>query len=357
MQQDLHATGVDRLFYFLPESLAREDVSVVIPRIAEEGAEAARRGADVGVVDVAINDVGDDPRRVDGASPPIGGGAQRQQLRALADLRKLVRRESAPPARPPRSRAGTSTVGPARPPVAAAAVGGEQTQLGAAAQIFGRAGAQLTVEPKAELLAQIAARARHVDAGALRDRLDALDATLHAAPQHIYPLAVVWRRDARPRRRTRTAAPSAFAIRPQGRRRACPSSPSVARNAASPMMSALCVGATRVSKRGFKPRAASKMRKRTTEVRELASSAMVSSSSIGRSATSSTEPTSARAPMQTPGAATRSPWRANAATGRSATSTNDSASRRAPSDGEHSCTSESPAMRGRVFEKRRRCDF
>ena len=64
LQEDLDAAGVDGLLDLLAQLLARQHVGVVgVARVAEEGAEAAGGGADVGVVDVALDDVGDDARR------------------------------------------------------------------------------------------------------------------------------------------------------------------------------------------------------------------------------------------------------------------------------------------------------
>ncbi len=83
MQQDLDAAGGDGLADLLAELRAIEHVRVGVVRLAEERAEAAGGGADVGVVDVAVDDVRDLGRRVERAAAAVGGGAERDQLGAL----------------------------------------------------------------------------------------------------------------------------------------------------------------------------------------------------------------------------------------------------------------------------------
>ena len=58
LHQDLVAAQGDRLLDLLVQLLARQDVGVGVARLAVEGAEVADRGADVGVVDVAVDVVG-----------------------------------------------------------------------------------------------------------------------------------------------------------------------------------------------------------------------------------------------------------------------------------------------------------
>ena len=59
LQEDLHASGVDHLLQLLPQHFAAQHVAFGVPDRPVEGAEAAARGANVGVVDVAIDDVRD----------------------------------------------------------------------------------------------------------------------------------------------------------------------------------------------------------------------------------------------------------------------------------------------------------
>ena len=58
LQEDLVAAQGDRLLDLLVELLARQDVGVGVAGLAVERAEVADGGADVGVVDVAVDVVG-----------------------------------------------------------------------------------------------------------------------------------------------------------------------------------------------------------------------------------------------------------------------------------------------------------
>src|SRR6185312_7556517 len=76
LKEDLYAAGVDDLLQLLAEDLAREDVALGMPDGPVERAEAAAGGADVGVVDVAIDDVRDHAVRVLALPDRVGRQAQ-----------------------------------------------------------------------------------------------------------------------------------------------------------------------------------------------------------------------------------------------------------------------------------------
>ena len=134
LQQDLHAAEVDRLLELLRQHLARERVALFAGRRPVEVAELAARDADVGVVDVAIDDVRDDAfgvqraparvrRRARGPAPaPARRGESHRRATAAIARRRVgqqrvqrlagVRR----PCAPRRQRAGVR--GGRRPPPA-----------------------------------------------------------------------------------------------------------------------------------------------------------------------------------------------------------------------------------------------
>ena len=90
LQQDLDAAQGHRLVDLPGQLLAGEDVGVGVAARPVEGAEVAGRGADVGVVDVARDDVGDHPVAVEGAAAGVGGQAELEERRLLVEQLGLV---------------------------------------------------------------------------------------------------------------------------------------------------------------------------------------------------------------------------------------------------------------------------
>ena len=82
LHQDLVAAEGDRLLDLLVELLARQDVGVGVARLAVERAEVADRGADVGVVDVAVDVVGAVRLGVQPHRDRVGGPAELVQVAA-----------------------------------------------------------------------------------------------------------------------------------------------------------------------------------------------------------------------------------------------------------------------------------
>ena len=108
LQQDLHAAQVDRLLELLGQHLARQRVALgLVGGRAVEVAELAAGDADVGVVDVAVDDVGDDAFGVQRPAAGVGGGAQLQHRRLGVEAHRLLGRQ-APARRRRRSRARRS---------------------------------------------------------------------------------------------------------------------------------------------------------------------------------------------------------------------------------------------------------
>ncbi len=96
LQQDLHAAEVDGLLELLGQLVARQDVALgLVGGRAVEVAELAARDADVRVVDVAIDDVGDDVVGVEHPAARVGGGAQLQHRRLGVDAHRRPRARGA----------------------------------------------------------------------------------------------------------------------------------------------------------------------------------------------------------------------------------------------------------------------
>jgi hypothetical protein len=60
LHEDLHAARCGQLIEFLVELFARKDVMIVVPLGPIKRAELAVNVADIGVIDVAIDDISDD---------------------------------------------------------------------------------------------------------------------------------------------------------------------------------------------------------------------------------------------------------------------------------------------------------
>src|SRR5688500_3178855 len=87
LKQDLDATDRLALIDLGPDLLEAQDVSLAVLRSSIEGAELTVCDADVGVVDVSVDDVGDHVLRV--LPPPLGISEvpQLQQRRPLVELK------------------------------------------------------------------------------------------------------------------------------------------------------------------------------------------------------------------------------------------------------------------------------
>ena len=83
LHERLIAAQGDGLLDLLVELLARQDVGVGVAALAVEGAEVADGGADVGVVDVAVDVVGAIRLRMQPAADGVGGAAEGRQVAAV----------------------------------------------------------------------------------------------------------------------------------------------------------------------------------------------------------------------------------------------------------------------------------
>ena len=93
LHEDLVAAEGDRLLDLLVELLARQDVGVGVARLAVEGAEVADGGADVRVVDVAVDVVRAVRLRVQPQRDGVRGPAEFVQVAAREQRDALVRRQ------------------------------------------------------------------------------------------------------------------------------------------------------------------------------------------------------------------------------------------------------------------------
>ncbi len=83
LQEDLIAAEGDGFLDLLVQHLARQDVGVGVGALAVEGAEIADGGADVGVVDVAVDVVGAVRLGMQPAAHGVGGAAEGGQVAAV----------------------------------------------------------------------------------------------------------------------------------------------------------------------------------------------------------------------------------------------------------------------------------
>ena len=95
LQQQLHAAERDRLVDLLEDLLEAEDVALAGADRPVERAEVAARDADVRVVDVAVDDVGDDAVRVLARADAVGQLAEQRQRRVVIQLQRLVGADAA----------------------------------------------------------------------------------------------------------------------------------------------------------------------------------------------------------------------------------------------------------------------
>ena len=96
LQQRLIAAQGDGFLDLLVEHLARQDVGVGIGALAIERAEVADGGADVGVVDVAVDVVGAIRLGMQTATDGVGGPAQGGQVAAVEQGHALLERSRSP---------------------------------------------------------------------------------------------------------------------------------------------------------------------------------------------------------------------------------------------------------------------
>ena len=94
LQENLHAARVDDLLEFGPKNLAREHVPFAVTDGPVECTEPAACGAHVRVVDVAIDDVRDDPMRVLAQSNRVGREAQVEERGFVEEALALGHRKS-----------------------------------------------------------------------------------------------------------------------------------------------------------------------------------------------------------------------------------------------------------------------
>jgi hypothetical protein len=80
LHQDARAAERDSLVNLLANLFDGADVGVWFAGATVEGAESADDVADVRVIDVAINDVGDDARRVSSLANLVGGDADARDV-------------------------------------------------------------------------------------------------------------------------------------------------------------------------------------------------------------------------------------------------------------------------------------
>ena len=89
LQQQLVATNGNRLVDLLEDLLEAEDITVRRPDRPVERAEVAARHADVGVVDVAVDDVGDDALGMFPRANRIGKPAEQMRRRMTIELQRF----------------------------------------------------------------------------------------------------------------------------------------------------------------------------------------------------------------------------------------------------------------------------
>ena len=94
LHERLIAAQRDGFLDLLVNLLARQDVGVGVVALAVEGAEIADGGADVGVVDVAVDVVGAIRLRMQPAADGVGGAAQGRQIVAVEQGDAFVERQA-----------------------------------------------------------------------------------------------------------------------------------------------------------------------------------------------------------------------------------------------------------------------
>ena len=94
LQQELHAADGDRLVDLPEDFVEAEHVAIGVPDRPVERAEVAARDADVRVVDVAVDDVGDHAFRVFAGADVIGGAGEPVGRGVAVEEQRLVWRQA-----------------------------------------------------------------------------------------------------------------------------------------------------------------------------------------------------------------------------------------------------------------------
>ena len=83
LKEDLFSPKRQGLIDLLSELVFGQNVAVLRGQVPVEGAKRALSGADVRVVDIAVDDVGDEALRVQAPAHRVGEFAQGQEVRVL----------------------------------------------------------------------------------------------------------------------------------------------------------------------------------------------------------------------------------------------------------------------------------
>ena len=86
LHQDAGAAQVDGFLNLVEDDFLGQDVAFGVAHGTVEGAEAAILGAEIGVVDVAVDDVADHVFRMQLAADGVGGHADADQVVALEQV-------------------------------------------------------------------------------------------------------------------------------------------------------------------------------------------------------------------------------------------------------------------------------
>src|SRR5690349_14512077 len=90
LHQNSRAAQIDGLLNLLEDHVFRVDVALGVPHRPVEGAEAAILGAEIRVVDVAIDDVADDPVGMVLAAHRVGRHPDADQIVAAEEVDRLL---------------------------------------------------------------------------------------------------------------------------------------------------------------------------------------------------------------------------------------------------------------------------
>jgi hypothetical protein len=93
LQERLIAAQRNGFLDLLVDDLARQHVGAGVAGLAVERTEVADRGADVGVVDIAVDVVGAIRLGVQASADGVGGAAQKRQVAASEEREALVGRQ------------------------------------------------------------------------------------------------------------------------------------------------------------------------------------------------------------------------------------------------------------------------
>ncbi len=94
LEQDLVASECDGLLDFFQQYFPRQHVTFFVFGAAVERAEVTDCGANVGVIDIAINVVGSIVLRVQPIGHCVGGSSERRQVIALEQFQSFGRIQS-----------------------------------------------------------------------------------------------------------------------------------------------------------------------------------------------------------------------------------------------------------------------